>query len=580
MLAGTALAWPGAAAAQSAPNILPPTREEITREQTTQPPIRAPQIDVEGAVERAPCALEAPEFAAIRLTVQRVEFEGLKGMTAEELSPAYQFYIGRDEPISVVCAIRDRAATMLRNAGYVAAVQVPEQRIADGVVRFRVLMAKLTQVRVRGDASGAERVIAGYMNQLTKEEVFNKYQAERYLLLASDIPGYSVRLTLRPAGTAPGEVLGDVTVQHTPVYVDANIQNAGSKELGRWGGLIRGQVYGLTGFGDRTMITAFSTSDLKEQQTLQFGHDFRIGSGGLSIGDLFTYAWARPSIDGESEVRANTLLNTFEVGYPFVRKLTQSIRGSLGFDFVNQDVTLDGIDLSRDRLRVAFARFGTESLSSDFSRKWTSLAEPYWRFSTQLELRKGLSILGASKYCGPTGARCIGETRPSELEGRATAFVLRSGLVGEFRPIKSVTLAVNVRAQMAWKPLLSFEEFSAGNYTVGRGYDPGTLIGDRGFGTQSEIRFGSRIQPSAKKPAIEAYAFWDHARVSDRDRLTVVDQSNKLDSVGAGARIGFGRIALDAAIAVPLTRVGLFNEKPDPRFLVSLTSRLWPWSIR
>jgi hemolysin activation/secretion protein len=46
----------------------------------------------------------------------------------------------------VICEIRDRAATILRNAGYVAAVEVPEQRIADGNVRFQVLMARLTGI--------------------------------------------------------------------------------------------------------------------------------------------------------------------------------------------------------------------------------------------------------------------------------------------------------------------------------------------------------------------------------------------------------------------------------------------------
>ncbi|MEO7865574.1 MAG: ShlB/FhaC/HecB family hemolysin secretion/activation protein [Sphingomicrobium sp.] len=582
LLASGAAAWPALASAQSASDILPPTREEVTRQQTIQPPVQAPRLEVEGGVERSPCALEGPEFAAITLDVKGVEFEGLKGMTAAELAPAYQYFVGRNEPISVVCEIRDRAATMLRNAGYVAAVQVPEQRITDGVIRFKVLMAHLTQIRVRGDASGAERIIAGYMNQLTGEEVFNKYQAERYLLLASDLPGYTIRLTLRPAGTAPGDVVGDVTVQRTPFYADANIQNAGSKELGRWGGLVRGQVFGLTGLGDRTTISAFSTSDLKEQQTLQLGHDFRLGSQGLSISDLFTYAWARPSIAGTSKVRANTLLNTFEVAYPLVRKLTQTIRGSVGMDFVNQDVKLDGIDLTRDRLRVVFARLGTDSLSNDFSRNWTSLAEPYWRFAAQVEMRQGLSILGASDYCGSTGARCLGpgDVPPSRLEGRATAFVLRSNSYGELRPIRNVTLGLNLRSQLAWKPLLSFEEFSAGNYTVGRGYDPGSLIGDRGFGSQVEVRFGSRVQKSAKKPAVEGYAFWDYARVDNRDRLTILDQSNHLNSVGAGARIGFGRFALDTALAFPLTRVGLFNDKPDPRLLISLTTRLWPWSYQ
>ena len=210
------LTFPTAVTAQSATDILPPTREEVTRPVEPRPPGPAPQLEVEGGIERAPCALDGPEYQSIHLTLRGVEFAGLKGLTQQQLASAYTPYIGHDVPISVVCEIRDRAGTILRNAGYIAAVQVPEQRIGDGVIRFQVLMAHLTQVRVRGDATGAERLIAGYLNQLTKRPVFNKYDAERYLLLASDLPGYTVRLTLRPAGTTPGEVVGDVTVQRLP----------------------------------------------------------------------------------------------------------------------------------------------------------------------------------------------------------------------------------------------------------------------------------------------------------------------------------------------------------------------------
>ncbi len=150
------------------------------------------------------------------------------------------------------------------------------------------------------------RIIAGYLDQLTKEQVFNRFDAERYLLLASDLPGYTVRLTLRPAGTAPGEVVGDVTVQHTPAYVDFNVENGGSQELGRWGGLVRGEIFGLTGLGDRTMLSVFSTADFHEQQTIQLAHDFRLGPQGLSIGDNFTYAWANPSIPSSMSSRARS----------------------------------------------------------------------------------------------------------------------------------------------------------------------------------------------------------------------------------------------------------------------------------
>ena len=576
---------PGTAVAQSAPppqvlpRPLPPTREEVTRPKPPTPIPGAPKLEVEGGIERAPCALDGPEFRSIHFVLRGAEFEGLQGLTADQLARAYQPFVGRDVPISVVCEIRDRAGTILREAGYIAAVQVPEQKIDDGTVGFRVLMAHLTQVRVRGDATGAEQIIAGYLNQLTKQPVFNRFEAERYLLLASDLPGYTVRLTLRPAGTVPGDVLGDVTVQRTPAYVDLNVQNGGSESLGPWGGLLRGEVFGLTGLGDRTVLSVFSTPDFHEQQTLQIGHDFRLGPQGLSIGDNFTYAWARPDVP-DSKVLARTLLNTFEVGYPIIRRQTETIRGSAGLDYVNQDVKLDGIRLTRDRLRVAFLRLGLDASPTDFTGFTAS--NPPWRFVSQLELRKGLNILGATDDCGHLGAGCLGQgdVPPSRIEGQSDAAVLRYTGYGEFRPMPKLTLALGARAQYAWKPLLSFEELSAGNYTVGRGYDPGALLGDKGFGTQAEIRLGSRVATRAHRPAVEGYAFWDHAGVSNYDKLFVVSQSDHLDSVGAGARVNFEQFALDAALAVPLTRVGIENIRPDPRLLISLTTRLWPWSNR
>jgi hypothetical protein len=74
--------------------------------------------------------------------------------------------------------------------------------------------------------------------------------------------------------------------------------------------------------------------------------------------------------------------------------------------------------------------------------------------------------------------------------------------------------------------------------------------------------------------------FWDHAMVRNYDRLVVVAGSEHLDSVGGGARVNFDRFALDASLAVPLTRVGLEDKRPGPRVLISLTTRLWPWSYR
>jgi hypothetical protein len=88
------------------------------------------------------------------------------------------------------------------------------------------------------------------------------------------------------------------------------------------------------------------------------------------------------------------------------------------------------------------------------------------------------------------------------------------------------------------------------------------------------------VPVSAKKPAFEGYAFWDHAKIHNLDRLIDIAGREHLNSVGGGARISFDRFALDAALAFPLTRIGIDNRRPPIRFLVSLTSRLWPWSYQ
>lgn len=567
---------PVAVSAQSTPVPAPPTREEVTRPTA---PAAAPEsrIQVEGGIERAPCALDGPEFQSIRFVVRGAEFDGLQGLTSADLAPSFARYVGREVPISTVCEIRDRAATILRDAGYIAAVQVPQQRIEGGIVHFQVLMAHLTQVRVRGEATGAETALAAYLGQLTKRPLFNRFEAERYLLLAGDLPGYTVRLTLRPAGTAPGEVVGDVTVQRLPAYVDMIVQNGGSPSLGPWGALLRGQLFGLTGLGDRTSLSLFSTADVREQQTLQLAHEMRLGPEGVTLAGSFTYAWARPTVPG-TNILARTLFATVELGYPFVRRQSRTVRGSMGLDIVNQDVRLDRVPLSRDRLRVAFLRLGVDAIASGFGPQY-STAEPPWHFNSLVELRQGLRALGATRDCGPLGVNCLapGAVPPSRLDGQSDATVLRLLAYGEARPIPKLTFALGARAQYAGKPVLSFEDFSAGNYTVGRGYDPGSLLGDRGYGTQAEIRYGSRIPVSGSRPAIEGYGFWDHVHVGHRGSSILVTQRQHLDSVGAGARISWQRFALDAGLAIPLTHVGPFNTKPDPRFLVSLTTRLWPW---
>lgn len=563
-----------------------PTREEIQRSRIGAPEPRASaRLSVEGDIERAPCPLADPRFANVQIMISDVQFANLTAISPDALRPAWAHHVGRPVPVATVCEIRDQAATILRRAGYLAAVQVPPQRIEEnGVVRLDVLMAKLVGIQVRGDAGRSERLIAGYLERIREQPVFNINEAERYLLLARDLPGFDVRLTLRPAGTVPGEVIGEVAVVRTPVEIDANFQNYGSRDVGRFGALARVQLNGLTGLGDRTSLSFFSTADFEEQKVIQFGHAFRLGSDGLTFSGDFTYAWTRPDIGGGLDLHSDTLVASVTAAYPIIRSQSTNLFGAIGFDHVDQDVAFRSApvtQISEDNLRVAFARIDYDAIdpASLASTRGYSAAEPRWRAGAALELRQGLDIFGASKPCGAGFINCLPPNTPlSRVDADPTAFVARVSGYAEFRPTPLLAISLAPRAQWAPNALLSYEEFSAGNYTVGRGYDPGAVIGDSGIGVQAELRYGSIVPRKADGIAIQPFAFFDAAKVWNEDVTLPIAGRTKLYSAGGGVRAAWGNHArLDAALAVPLRRTGLQTERSDPRLLVSLTVKFLPW---
>ena len=587
---------PLAASAQQLP--VPPTREELQRQPAApqRPRDTSPRVTVESDIERAPCPLADPRFAAITITLSDARFDGLKAVSAEDLRPAWAEFAGRSVPIAAVCEIRDRAATILRRKGFLAAVQVPPQKIEEnGSVRFDVLMARLVRIQVRGDAGRTEGLIARQLAKIEQQEVFNTYEAERYLLLVQDIPGYDARMTLRSAGTRPGEVIGEVAVTYTPIEVEAAVQNLGTSEVGRFGGLIRSRLNGLTGLADTTTLGYYNTAEWKEQHVVQASHTFRLGDEGLTLGGDFTYAWTRPGVGAGDPFRIGTLIATLRASYPLRRSLSENLILGGGIDLSNQRIRFTGVPISEDKIRVLFARLDYDRIdrASLGSINGYSAAEPRWRLGGSIELRQGVSLLGASSPCpaapAPTFASCTGLLL-SRAEADPTAFVARTSAYGEYRPAPKLTFSVTTRAQYAPHPLLAFEEFSTGNYTVGRGYDPGTLTGDSGIGVQAELRVGSIVPRKIDGVAIQPFAFLDAARVWNQDKRSLYPRDpQSLYSAGGGLRARWGnRARLDAFLAAPLKAVsyfanpvsqtGLSRVKGDVRALVSLTVNLFPWT--
>ncbi len=580
-IAGLAALWSVASTAQVAG--VPLNRSDLVppQQRSTE---RATTLSIDGDLARAPCVLDQPQYAALKFTLKGARFAGIERARGVALDAAYAGYLEREVPVSALCDIRARANTLLRAAGYLASVEIPEQSLAGGIPKFVVVLGRITAIRVRGEAGPSERLVERTLQKLTRADVFNTREAERILLLADDLPGLDVRLSLRPAaGGAPGDLLGEIAIVRDRAALDLNIQNFGSQAVGPFGGLLRGELYNLTGLGDRTAITVFSTLEFAEQQTIQLGHDFRVGTNGLRVGTQLTYSASNPAINLPGfALEAETVFASLFASYPLMRRRTASQYLEAGFDLADQNVEVNALPLTRDRVRIMFVRLTGEATDEPSLQRQGGYSqfEPRLRLRYLAEVRQGLGVFSASPDCRPNLAACLagGGVPPSRIEANPQPLLVRFDLGAEYRPVPRFALALRVSGQVSGDALPAFEEYAGGSFSIGRGYDPGSVLGDNGVGASLEARYGSLAPRGANDVALQPYVFTDIVRVWNEDPSQRGLNPDRLWSAGGGLRAAWGsRMQADALLAVPLERPLAAAQRGDVRLLVSLTARLFPW---
>ncbi len=585
LLALALTAAPAAVHAQAvpaapAPAPAAPTREEFQADKGVEQAPQPSRLSIEGGFERGSCALAGPAMAGVKVTFARVTFTDLPGIDPAGLDEAWRGLAGSEQPLAALCEVRDRAAAILRDRGFLAAVQVPPQRIeANGEVRMDVLAAKLVDVQVRGRPGNAERQIAAHLRQLTKRPWFNINEAERQLLLLRDLPGFDVRMTLRPANAGRGEVIGDIVVRRRPVEIVIGGQNLGSRATGREGVVAQVTLNDLTGMGDRTVLSLFSTLQTREQTVWSISHDFAIGADGLRLGGRLIHGRARPDVAGGA-FSSKTWIGGLDLSYPFVRSQQATLTGTAGFDVIDQTIDFGTTRLNEDKLRVGYVRLnwgGIDGASLDGTDGW-SIAEPRRRAAAEVELRKGFGGFGSSRPCAPL-ALCLAPNVPiSDFAANPQGTLVRGEGELALSPVRGVTAVVRARGQYSAAQLLSFEQFTLGNYTTGRGYDPGAVQGDSGVGLSAELRLGRLMPRSAEGLAFQPYAFADAGWAWTNDGLTPL---RRVVSTGGGVRARWGDHGdFNLAVAVPLERLPGQTSLGAARVLLTFSTRFVPWTTQ
>ncbi len=570
--AGLTLGAAIAANAQGLPPAAPqtvPTLQQLKPEvMTPAPPPPTVKVDASKAITTPDCALATSE---LRVSIDRVRYTPLG---RDAIAPPIAAILNDvtvpvkgDQPISGICGIRDAANTALRRAGYVASVQIPPQEITNGELTLAVIVARITEIRVRGEAGSHRTGLARRIAEIQALDPVNERDIERLLLLAGDVPGLDVQLALRPAGTGPGDVIGDLNVATQKFAVFGNIQNYGSKQLGRETLYARVETYGLLTGSDLLYVAGSTTLDFKEQFVAQAGYTTQLNGAGTTLGGRFTYAWSRPTLD-QLDLRSQSIIAGIDLSHPLIRTVQNNLALTGGFELLEQRTKVYGgptpSPLNRDKLRVIYAR-----IDGSYRQPRPGGDDKFF-IHAAVEVRKGLDILDASK---PGIAATDGYTL-SRFDGDPQATVLRGELdaIVGIGPIFS--LAGTARGQWANHALLNLEEYSIGNLTIGRGYDPGSNSGDRIIGLRGEVR---ALLPLGLPVSVRALGFFDAIWLYNLDRNTTED-GRRLTSWGGGLEASLpGRLVLQVLYAKPRDKALSIDKAPPPgRVLVSLTTKFSP----
>jgi len=526
----------------------------------------------------APPKANACPFAGspLQVTLTRVFVDGATVVTQREVDATVAGFLGKERSLEVVCEVRDEVADLFAAKGYrLTRIDLPPQRIQGGELHLQATEGFIADVDLKSLARlGPSAALArAYLSSLVGKRPTPWTDIEREVLLTRDIPGAEVGIRLHSAPGDPGavELVAD-SADRRWLDVTAGLQHLGSDELGPTALFARFDVNSLTPYGDRTSLVLYDATD-GAQGVVEFAESAYLGSSGLNADFAINYAVTHPKGDLAPLDLNGWFLNTRTgLTYPLIRSQDFTLIGGIHFETVDQRNDLGvfaGLPggaplLFEDHLRI---------FAWEVDGRLRPAEIPPLTANFTLEVRQGVDAFGSSQPGDPSLSRAQGDPAATVLRADET---VRWTFGGRPRPDQMGGPWVQVRGAGQWtdEPLLAYEEFQIGNYTIGRGYSPGAATGDRAIGAQVEA--GWPIQYAAAQPHgrltplwFEPYVFYDVAHLSN---LYAGGYTTTISSVGGGARVRLPwELLLDAAYADPLAPPFPGAGRPPGRLLLTLT---------
>ena len=468
--------------------------------------------------------------------IQAVTVTGATAFPQNTLSKLTAGLVGPAVSQARIEAARVALVNLYREDGYV--FTAVSAFISGTSLRFVVTEGHISDIRLEGDVGPVSAQIMRFLNHVKQSGPVRTAAIERWLLLAADIPGISIRSVLQPSPTEPGALV--LVAQVSRKLVDALItaDNRGFNRAGPEQMLATVDFNSFTSLGERTELSIYHT--FNNTQTFgQASTEFFVGDSGLKLRIYGGAGDTTPSgpfraigYDGFT-----TIFGT-QVSYPVIRERQQTLTVFANFDALESNIRTDtGVNgspsrLSYDSTRVlrVGATYAIGDLLFGSDRNATNAA--------LLRLSQGIPSFGASRSNSLDAPRTGENTSFTKVDAELS----RSQALYHPWDNAEVDIVETIAGQYSQDVLPPAEQYFLGGSRFNRGYYSGQVTGDRALVNSVELQLNTPIALPSFVPEFDAraqaYIFYDYGEVWQSRRA---DSNHTLNSFGIGSRFSLTR---------------------------------------
>jgi hemolysin activation/secretion protein len=511
---------PFSAIAQTLPSSDLPGRE---RELFSQP--RAP-LSQPGAPSIALPSTTAPAGAdKISIVVRGIQIVGATVYSREQLAELDRDLVGHAVPLQAIYDLAQRITSKYGSDGYVLSrAIVPPQNLdpSGSTVRIDVVEGYVDKVEWPAALERYRDFFSDYAAKIIADRPANIRTIERYMLLASDLPGLKFKTTLKASTRNVAASTLIVEVVEKPVDAIGRIDNRGTAARGPTQFLGSATANNLIGAHEAVTFTWAGAVPLQELTYLAGSYRQVLTSEGLNLFANFSDSWGRPGTFSLETLQFRTLGTVFESGlaYPVLRAREENLTLS-GLVFAS-DSNSDMLSAPFNDDRLRGLRFKVDADSADSFGGINQITGV---------VSQGIDGLGSTGNNNPLASRSSGRVDFSKLEITAN----------RVQPLgNNFSAFVSGYGQYAFMPLLVPEQCGFGGRYYGRAFDPSQILGDSCLETIGELRYDVP-QTIPQMSLLQLYGFSDYGNLFTRDASAGTPTTVNAASVGTGVRLGWLR---------------------------------------